>query len=111
MNQMSDEAKQAFMEFQTYQQQLQAISVQREQMKLQEMEVEKALEELKATKEKTAYRITGTVMVAKPIDEIVSDLNDTKEAISIRLKSFEKTEGAITEKLKEVQDKLKEVMK
>ncbi len=111
MKDMSDDTKQAFMEFQTYQQQFQAIAVQRENMKIQEMEIEKALDELKNTEEKTAYKITGAVMVSKPIEEIISDLNDTKEAISVRMKSFDKTEEQLTNKIKEIQEKLRGAVK
>lgn len=111
MKEMSDEAKQMILEFQTYQQQLQALAMQKENLKLQDLEIDKALEELKASKSKTAYKITGAVMVSKPVDDIVSDLSETKEAISIRLKSFDKTEEKMTDRLKELQEKLKEEMK
>lgn len=108
---MTDETKQSILEFQAYQQQLQSIVMQKENLKLQDLEIDKALEELQASEQKTAFKITGTVMVSKPIDEIVNDLKETKEAITIRLKSYDKTEARITEKLKELQDKIKESMK
>lgn len=111
MEKISDEARQMVLEFQVYQQQLQSVAMQRENLKLQDLEIDKALEELQNSKEKSAYKITGAVMVSKPVEEITEDLKDTKEAITIRLRSFEKTEGKITEKLKELQDKLKEAVK
>lgn len=111
MKEMSDETKQMVMEFQAYQRQLQSVAVQKENLKLQDLEIDKALEELDSSKQKTAFKITGAVMVSKPVSEIVSDLKDTKEAISIRVKSFDKTEKKIMERLKELQEKLKEAMK
>jgi prefoldin beta subunit len=111
MEKISDEARQMVLEFQVYQQQLQSVAMQRENLKLQDLEIDKALEELQSSKEKSAYKITGAVMISKPVEEVVEDLKETKEAITIRLKSFEKTEGKITEKLKEIQDKLKEAVK
>lgn len=111
MKEMSDETKQMILEFQAYQQQLQSVAMQRESMKLQDLEIDKAVEELEKSGEKTAFKITGSVMVSKPIADIVTDLKETKEAISIRMKSYEKTEAKITERLKEIQEKLKEEMK
>jgi prefoldin beta subunit len=108
---MMEEARQLVMEFQLYQQQLQSVVMQKENLKLQDLEIDKALEELQSGKDKTAYKITGSVMVNKPIDEIVSDLKETKEAISIRVRSFESTESKVTERLKELQEKLKEAVK
>lgn len=111
MKEMSDETKQMVMEFQAYQQQLQALALQKENLKLQDLEIDKALEELKDSKQKTAFKITGSVMVSKPVDDIVSDLKDTKEAISIRLKSFDRNEEKLVEKLKELQESLKKAVK
>jgi len=111
MKEMSDETKQMIMEFQAYQQQLQSVAMQRESMKLQDLEIDKAVEELQKSGEKIAFKITGSVMVSKPVEDIVTDLKETKEAILIRLRSYEKTEAKITERLKEIQEKLKEEMK
>lgn len=111
MTDITDETKQNIMEFQAYQQQLQSVAMQKESLKLQDLEIDKALEELQSTKQKTAYKMTGTVMVSKTVEEIVSDLKDTKEAIGVRLNTFDKTESRITEKLKELQGKIKEAMK
>lgn len=111
MPEMTDETKQMIMEFQAYQQQFQAVAMQKESLRMQDLEIDKALEELQNSKQNTAFKITGSVMISKPVDDIVSDLKETKEAISIRVKSFEKTEGKLTERLKELQEKLKEAVK
>jgi prefoldin beta subunit len=111
MPEMSDEAKKMIMEFQAYQQQLQSLVMQKESLKLQDLEIDKALEELENSKQKTAYKITGAVMVSKPVEDIASDLKETKEAISIRMKSFEKTEQRITDRLKEMQEKIRGMVK
>lgn len=111
MPEMTDETKQMILEFQAYQQQFQAVAMQKENLRMQDLEIDKALEELQDSNQKTAYKITGSVMISKPVDDIVSDLKETKEAISIRLKSFEKTEVKLTERLKDLQEKLKEAVK
>lgn len=96
-------------QFQNYQQQLQNVLIQKESLKLQNIEIERALEELNSTKEKSAYRITGAIMVSKPVEELKKELNETKENIDIRMKGLEKTEEKISSKLREMQTKLKEV--
>jgi len=94
-------------QFQNYQQQLQNILIQKESLKLQNIEIEKALEELNSSKEKDAYKITGSIMVSKPIEELKKELNETKETLGVRIKSLERTEEKISLKLKEMQTKLK----
>jgi prefoldin beta subunit len=98
-------------QFQTYQQQLQSILIQKESLKIQEIEIERALEELNSTAQKTAYKITGQIMVSKPVDDLKKELGETKENIDLRMKSLEKTEERVNNKLKELQTKLKEVIK
>lgn len=111
MEELTEEAKESITQFQAYQQQLQSILIQKETLKLQNLEIDKALEELNTTKQKTAYKITGSIMISKPIEELKKELNESKETMEIRIKSLEKMEEKINIKLKELQEKLKEVIK
>jgi len=108
---ISEETKNLVVQFQTYQQQLQNVLFQKESLKLQILEIERALEELNGTKQTTAYKITGQIMISKPVEELKKELNETKENIDIRIKSLEKTENRMGERLKDLQTKLKEVIK
>ena len=96
-------------QFQAYQQQLQSILIQKESLRLHGMEMDKAIEELNATKEERAFKITGNIMISKPVSELKKDLQESKEALEIRIKSLEKTEERANSKLKELQDKLREI--
>lgn len=98
-------------QFQQYQQHLQAILIQKETMQMQLMEITKALEELEATKNDKAYKITGQIMVIKPVEELKKELGETKEAIEVRMGSLEKTEEKITTKLKEMETELRKLVK
>jgi prefoldin beta subunit len=111
MPEVTEETKNLITQFQNYQQQLQSILIQKESLKLQNIEIERALEELNATTQKTAYKITGQIMINKPVEELKKELNETKENIDLRIKSLEKTEERISNKLKELQNKLKEVIR
>jgi len=106
-----EEAKKMIMEFQNYQQQLQGILIQKEGLKLQNMEIERALEELEKSKQTSAYKITGQIMISKPVKELKDEMDGLKETIDLRVKSLEKNEDRISNKLKDLQEKLKEVIK
>lgn len=107
----AEETKNLIAQFQNYQQQLQSILIQKESLKIQNLEIERALEELSSTNQKNAYKITGQIMVNKPVEELKKELNETKENIDVRIKSLEKNEERLNSKLKDLQAKLKEVIK
>ncbi|HLC59603.1 MAG TPA: prefoldin subunit beta [archaeon] len=111
MSDLSDEAKDLLVQFQSYQQQLQNVYIQKENLKIQEMEIEKALEELENTKQSSAYKIVGNVMVSKTVDNLKKDLSDNKEDLTIKTRSMDTMENKLREKLKDLQNKLKNVIK
>lgn len=98
-------------QFQSFQQQLQTIIIQKESLKLHNIEIERSVEELNKTEQKTAYKISGQIMINKPVEELKKELEETKENIGLKIKSLEKTEERINNKLKELQSKLKERIK
>ena len=108
---ISEDTKNLINQFQNYQQQLQNVLIQKESLKMQTLEINKALEELGKSNQSTAYKITGQIMISKSVEELKKELNETKEAIDVRLKSLEKSEGRFTAKLNELQTKLKDVIK
>ena len=80
-------------------------------MQIQLMEINKALEELNSTKNEKAYKITGQIMVSRPVEELKKELSETKEAIEVRMNSLVKTEERITGKLKELEAELRKLVK
>ncbi len=111
MPELTDQQREMIIQLQTYQQQLQNVLIQKENLKLQNLETEKALEELNAAKDDKAYKVTGQIMVSKPVEELKKDLNETKEMIGVRIKSLEKTEERINSKLNELQENLKDIIR
>ena len=105
------EVQQLVSQFQIMQQQLQNVLIQKESMRLQQLEIERTVEELDASKQEQAYKITGSVMVSKPVKEIKKELEETKEAIELRLGSLKKAEDRINGQLKELQERLKKFIK
>jgi prefoldin beta subunit len=108
---MVEKKEELIAQFQNYQQQLQNLLIQKESLKLQNIEIERALEELNRSKEKNAYKITGSIMVSKPVEELKKELGETKETLELKIKSLEKTEERMTSKLSEIQAKLKETLR
>jgi prefoldin beta subunit len=98
-------------QFQIMQQQLQNLMIQKESLRLNIMEIDQTLEELGKSKEKNAYKITGNVMISKPVEEVKKELGETKDALNVRMESLGKNEKKLTDKLKEMQEKLKEMLK
>ncbi len=50
-------------------------------------------------------------MISKPVGELKKELSETKEAIDVKIKSYEKMEEKLNSKLKELQVRLQGVMK
>jgi prefoldin beta subunit len=108
---ITEEDKKFLGQFQSYQQQLQSIMIQKENLKLQILEIEKALEELEMSKEKEAYKITGSIMIKKNSTDLKNELKEKKDSFDLRIKTLEKAEERVTNKLKEMEPKLRELIK
>ena len=102
-----EEREKVLNELRIYQQQLQSLTIQKESLKLRKIEIENALEELKNTKQNSAYKISGNIMILKPIEELKKELEGEVSEIDLRLKSLEKAEEKIVNKLKELQKVVK----
>jgi prefoldin beta subunit len=107
---VTEEDRNFLEQFQNMQQQLQAILIQKENLKLQIMEMDKAMEELEASTEKQAYKIVGPIMVQKDLKELKTELKERKDNYDLRTKTLEKAEERITKKLKEMEPQLKKMM-
>jgi len=103
----TEEEKKIVEQFQSYQQQLQGIMIQKENLKLQIFEMDRALEELELNKEKEAYKILGPIMIKKNSEDLKTELKERKENYNLRIKTLEKAENRITNSLKEMEQKLK----
>ena len=108
---LSPEAQQILMELQTFQQQMQTVLMQKESLNIQNMEIGKALEELGKTENDDVYKAVGPILIKSTKKELNKELNEKKETIDIRLKSLQKQETRIKEKLKESQERFEEIFK
>ena len=95
-------------EYLSLQQQIRNVLIQKETIKLQLAEIDSALEELKNSKEDNVYKVVGNVMIKKSKNDVEKELKEVKEDLQIRVNSLEKIEKDLIERIKNVEEKLKE---
>jgi len=94
------------------QQNLQAILMQKQQMEVELVEVDKALEELtKVGADDAVYKSAGPVLIKANKDDVVKDLEEKKELANTRVMVLSKQETRLKENLKEVQGKIDEMVR
>ena len=101
----SKQSQDLTMQFQQLRQQLQQVMMQNEQSNIQIMEIDKALTELKTAQDE-AYKLSGTILIKSSKDKITKELSEEKESLEIRIKTFQKHENLLKEKLQKMQNEL-----
>ena len=100
------------MKLQKTQQNLQSIAMQRQQVDMEKLETEKALEELKkASDDDTVYKHAGSILIKSTKQELVSELEERGELAKTRTTVLDKQKARLEETLKEQETKLNELMK
>ncbi len=97
--------------FQQLQQQLQVLMFQKQNIQVQQAEVENALKEITESKNKELYEIIGTVMIKRTGSELKKSLKGKNEIMELRLSTLDKQINSITEQARKVQDSLVEMSK
>ncbi len=94
------------------QQNLQLISSQKQQLQFEELETEKALEELKkASENDTVYKHAGSILIKSNKNDLIADLEERKELAKTRATVLSKQETRLKETLQEQEAKINEMMK
>ncbi|HVD08458.1 MAG TPA: prefoldin subunit beta [Nitrososphaeraceae archaeon] len=97
---------------QQLQQNLQAIMMQKQQLEAESIEIEKATEELKKSEENEAvYKSVGPLLIKTKKDETLKDLDEKKDLANTRLVVLGKQETRVKENLKEVENKINEMIR
>ena len=104
-------AQQLLLQMQTFQQQYQNIAIQRETLAIQNMELDKALEELAKTADKEeVFKAVGPLLIRSTKAELLKEMGEKKETVDARLKSSEAQEKKIREKVAETQSRLQSML-
>lgn len=97
---------------QQLQQNLQAILMQKQQIEVEAMEIEKALEELKKLGEdEVVYKSAGPLLIKTKKDDTIKELEEKKELSNTRLLVLGKQELRVKDNLKEVENKINEMIR
>lgn len=97
---------------QQLQQNLQAIMMQKQQLEVEMVETDRALEELKkAGADDAVYKNAGSVLIKAKKEEVVKELEEKKELSNTRVMVLGKQEARVKENLKEVENKINEMIR
>ncbi len=91
-------------ELQDIQAKLQAIAVEKQQLMMQQSDIDRALQSLKDVEGKT-YEMIGTLLVERDKETIEKDLLERKQLIGVRLESLEKNERTYRSRLQSIVEK------
>lgn len=99
------------MKMQQSEQNLQAIMTQKQQLEMENVEIEKALEELKkASDDDAVYKHAGSILIKSNKKSLTDELEERKELNKTRSTVLLKQETRVKESLKEQETKLNELM-
>ena len=111
-NELPPWLKEQISRLQQLQQNLQAIMMQKQQIELEIVETERALEELnKTTISDSIYKAAGPLLIKSEKDTIEKELSEKKELANTRVMVLGKQESRVKENLKEVENKINQMLK
>jgi prefoldin beta subunit len=97
---------------QQLQQNLQAILMQKQQLEAESVEIEKATEELKKSEQdEVVYKSVGPLLIRTKKDDTLKELDEKKDLSNTRLVVLGKQETRVKENLKEVENKINEMIR
>lgn len=94
---------------QQLQQTMQSILGQKQQVELETMEINQALDELqKLSDDATIYKATGSLLIKAEKAKVTTDLNERKDLLSTRSTVLSKQEERLRGQVKDLQTKLQQ---
>ena len=111
-NELPPWLKEQISRLQQLQQNLQAIMMQKQQIELEIVETERAMEELsKTTTSDSIYKAAGPLLIKSEKDTVEKELTEKKELANTRVMVLGKQELRVKENLKEVENKINQMLK
>ena len=96
------ESERKIAQLQTLEQNIQNVSLQKQNFQSQLLEVDNALAEIVKSKGQ-AYRIIGAIMVASGNEDLRKEMEGKKEVLNLRIGAIEKQENQLKEKAEHLQ--------
>ncbi|MBI4149314.1 prefoldin subunit [Candidatus Woesearchaeota archaeon] len=106
---MKKDTEQSIQHLQLLEQNMQNLLLQKQQFQAQHVEVESAIAALDGKQE--GYKIIGSIMVLQTQDELLRELRERDEQLSIRIKSLEKQEEKLKQQAKQLQAEIMSQLK
>lgn len=106
---VSKEAEKKLAQLQLVEENLSHISNKKQAIQTEEFEIKNALEELEKAKG-DVYKIVGQIMIKSDTATLKKELNSGKEMTELKLKSIEKQETNLQEKVKTIQAEVMEML-
>lgn len=103
---MAEEIQETIGEFERGRMQLMSINAQKQQLQLQSSAMKATLEELAKTKEKKVYKAVGNILFLSDTDKVKKELAEQKEFVELKLKTVQKQEDALIEKMNRLKAKI-----
>lgn len=91
---------------QQIQQQLQVLMFQKQNVQVQQAEVENALKEVESKESTDLYEIIGTVMIKRERDEMLKSLKEKNEILELRLSTLDKQINSLSDSAQKLQDEV-----
>jgi prefoldin beta subunit len=103
------QVQERLLRLQQLQQTLQSVLGQKQQVELEQMETNQALEELqKLTDDAVIYKATGSLLIKSERTKVTAELNERKELLTTRVTVLGKQEERLRAQLKDLQTKLQQ---
>jgi len=100
------------MKMQQAQQSLQSILLQKQQLEMEQVDSNKAIEELKkASDDDTVYKHAGSILIKSTKKDLIAELEERKELANTRSTVLAKQEARVKESIKEQELKINEMIK
>ena len=97
---------------QQLQQNLQAVMMQKQQLEVEMVETDRAVQELKkASPDDAIFKNAGSVLIKAKKEDVIKDLEEKKELSNTRIMVLGKQETRVKENLKEVENKINEMIR
>jgi prefoldin beta subunit len=100
------------MKLQQSQQNLQVIMAQKQQLEMEQIESERALEELKKiADDDPVYKHAGSILIKSTKTNLIAELEEKKELANTRTTVLAKQEARIKESIREQETKINEMIR
>ena len=104
--------KEQLSRLQQLQQNLQAIMMQKQQVEIEIVETDRALEELKKIgTQDPVYKSAGPILIKSQKEDLIKELGEKKELSNTRVMVLAKQETRVKDNLKEVENKINQMIR